>query len=264
MSKNKIPKKVIYYFDDLNDDFAQNNIITKKLSDNYKYIHKNPIWLCVEFFLYELIARPLVTVFTKLFYCQKFIGKEKLKEARKSGYFVYINHTNALLDSFCPTMLTYPKKDFIICHPDALSIPCIKNIVTMFGAIPTFTSLKGYKKFSNAIEQRIKEKQTIIIYPEAHIWPYYTDIRPFKDISMEYPVQLNAPCFTMTNIYEKRKCKFIKRPKVTSYINGPFYPDKAIDARKARMKLRDEIYSSMKNEVESHPKYEYFKYVKND
>ena len=47
---------------------------------------------------------------------------------------------------------------------------------------------------------------------------------------MEYPVQLNAPCFTMTNIYEKRKCKFIKRPKVTSYINGPFYPDKAIDA----------------------------------
>ena len=38
------PKKTIYYSDPLNDDFANNNILTKNIESDFKYIHSNSLW----------------------------------------------------------------------------------------------------------------------------------------------------------------------------------------------------------------------------
>ena len=35
-------QKVIYYSDELHEDFANNGVKAKKVSENYKYLSKNP------------------------------------------------------------------------------------------------------------------------------------------------------------------------------------------------------------------------------
>ena len=54
------------------------------------------------------------------------------------------------------------------------------NSIQLLGAIPIPNNKNGMKNFINAIETHINKKHSITIYPEAHIWPYYTKIRPFK------------------------------------------------------------------------------------
>ena len=88
-----------------------------------------------------------------------------------------------------------------------------------------------------------------MIYPEAHIWPFYTDIRPFKDTSFRYPIQHNLPVFSMTNTYQKRR--FSSKPKMVTYIDGPFYADTSLPVRQQKKMLPDLVYETMKKRAKN-------------
>lgn len=83
-----------------------------------------------------------------------------------------------------------------------------------------------------------------MIYPEAHIWPYYTKIRPFKDSSFRYPVQYQCPVICFTNTYQKRKHS--KKPQIVTYVDGPFYPDAKLRGKEQKADLRNRVYEQMK------------------
>lgn len=252
--------KTIYYNDEYNDDFSKIKINTILTPSSYVYINNNFIFKILSFILYELIARPLVFLFIKIFYLQKFENKKVLKQFKKEGYFLYANHSNTLGDAFIPSLISFPKKNYIICNPDAISIKGLKTIVKMLGALPVPSTIKGNKNFNDAINNLINKNKVITIYPEAHLWPYFTSIRPFKSVSFTYPYNYNKPCFSFTNVYVKRKFKLIKRPKIITYIDGPFYADKSLNKKDSINKLKDEIYNSMLKNNSKHEKYEY-KYI---
>ena len=69
-------QKTIYYKDELNDDFAGMNIKMIPLRKNYRYVHKNIIWKIMEFFVYRLLAQPLVTLFMKFVYFQNYRNRK--------------------------------------------------------------------------------------------------------------------------------------------------------------------------------------------
>ena len=119
--------------------------------------------------------------------------------------------------------------------------------------------LVAAKKFNQAIEHILSKDNPILIYPEAHLWPYYTKIRPFDNKSFRYPVNLNKPVFTFTTTYHKRKHS--KKPKIVIYVDGPFYPDRSLDKKSAMQKLRDEVYQKMCERAKLSD-YEFVKYVK--
>lgn len=89
------------------------------------------------------------------------------------------------------------------------------------------------KEFYRAVKTRIEEKNAVIIYPEGHLWPYYTGIRPFENTSFRFPVELNVPSFCMTTTYTGKQGK---KPKITIYIDGPFYPDMTLDRKREARK----------------------------
>ena len=66
-------------------------------------------------------------------------------------------------------------------------------------------------------------KKCVVIYPEAHVWKYYTKIRPYPSTSFKFPVHCNVPAFCMTTTYYKRKLG--KKPGIVVYIDGPFMLD---------------------------------------
>ena len=152
----------------------------------------------------------------------------------------------------------YDKGTFLYYEEDILKLRCDKASLPMIYS-PDYT-VNHLQSFStNSNEKNVNKKHAITIYPEAHIWPYYTKIRPFKTVSFKYPIEFNTPAFCMTNTYQsygKNKDKI----KIVTYIDGPFFPDKNLTKSEQKQNLRDQIYNKMversKNSNIEHIKYE--------
>ena len=254
-------KKVIYYKDEINDDFAGNNIKTKDLPENYVYLKKNPLWRAGAFVLYYIIAFPIVTVYNKILHGERIKNRRVLRGFKKKGYYLYGNHTMMAADAFTPARVTFPKKANIIVNPDAVSIPVVSLLVEMLGGVPIATNLRGMKKFTTAMNEYSERQKVIMIYPEAHIWPYYTGIRPFKDVSFKYPAKDGRPVFCFTRVFKKRKLS--RKPKVTVYIDGPFFPEEGNSVKENQKYLRDCVYDAMLNRSALNET-EYVRYVRQD
>lgn len=259
----KKEKKVIYYHDTHTDDFAGTNINQKKISDKYNYIPKNIFYRTVSWFLYHIIAKPLVFLMVKLIYHQKFINKKAIKESRNKPYVIYANHTNGMLDAYTPNIIRQ-RKNYILVNPDAVSIKGIGFFVKCMGAIPVPNTRQSVKNYLDSIDYVLHHNNSITIYPEQHIWPYYTKIREFSDHSFRYPVDNNTPVYSLTNVYVKSKLFFRKKPRVLSVISGPFYKNDNLSRSDQIKDLRNRVYNSM---VEASMKYdqeEYIKYIRID
>jgi len=236
-------RKVIYYTDELNDEFSTAEIKAKPIDKSWVYCHKSCFKRFTRFFWYRIVATPIAFIGTKLFFNHKIIGKEKLKPFKGKGYFIYGNHTHSLGDAGMPTMITFPQPCYCVVHANNVSMPVLGHLTPSLGAIPLPDDMVAYKNFTAALEQRINEGKTVVIYPEAHIWPYYTGIRPFTDVSFQYPVKFEAPVFCFTNTYQKRKNG--KKFRIVTYIDGPFFADKELSVRKQRTDLRNKVYDAM-------------------
>ena len=236
-------RKIIYYSDEANDEFSVTELIPKKIDENYIYCHNTKSKAFTRFFWYRIVAMPVAYLFTKIKFGHRIIGKEKLKDYRHKGYFLYGNHTQDIGDAFIPNMLDRRQDKYVIVHPNNLAVPVIGPITPSLGAIPLPDNIRAAKNFAEAISRRIGEGHTVVIYPEAHIWPYYTKIRSFSDKSFAYPVKLNVPVFTFTNTYVKRR--FRREPRIVTYIDGPFFSDPQKTPREARAELRDLAYRAM-------------------
>ena len=97
-----------------------------------------------------------------------------------------------------------------------------------------------------------------------HIWPYYTGIRPFGSNSFMYPVRMDVPAVAFTVTYRRRRIFKNRRPLITVTVSEPFYPDKNLSPKKARDKLRDEVYGFMKATASASDCPEYYRYIKRE
>ena len=255
-------EKIIYYSDELNDEFS--GIIRKdpEIGKDFKFIHKNIIWNFFAVLLYRLIVFPIDIIYMKLKFHHKTIGKEKLK-GLKGKYFIYGNHTQAPGDGFVGPKCIFPRKPYTVVSPANLAVKGTQTFMMMVGALPIPNDIHALRKFQEAVEYYYNKKHPIIIYPEAHIWPYYTKIRNFKSVSFRYPVKLNAPVFAFTNVYQKRK--FSKKPKMITYIDGPFYPNEDLPNKDRVEALRNDVYNIMVERAMKYSTYEYkYHYVKKE
>lgn len=260
---------VIYYKDELNDDFANNGITACTVEKDFPFYPRGFLFRIAEFIAYYLIALPLVAL------CWLFSGftihgrknMRKLHRERKlrggKGFFLYANHTH-WLDAFAGPLVSFPTKAQVLVSPDTVSIKGLRVIVQMLGAIPVPTARDAVPPFVEAIEKRICSGRSVIIFPEAHIWPYCTFIRNFKSGSFRYPVKLGVPVCAVCVTYTRHRglLKWMKTAKRHVYISEPFYPDASLPAPEAKQKLRDEVYEWLKKTAEAHSDYDFVRYEK--
>lgn len=157
-----------------------------------------------------------------------------------------------------PTFIAFPTKAYIIANSDNISIKGLKTANKMMGALPLPESKNSTKSFLKAIQYYIKRGKAVSIYPEAHVWPYYTKIRDYKSVSFKYPIKYNAPAFACTTTYQKYKKN---KARIVIYIDGPFWADRNLGNKDAQEKLRDDIYNVM-IEKANNSNIEVIKYVK--
>lgn len=254
--ENHTTKKIYYYRDELNEDFADNGIVAKPTPCDYKYVHKNIFYRLFERVLYFVIAKPIAFLLNKIVNRQKFVNRLTVPKRKLKGCFVYANHTLDMGDAYTPNII-FSQKNHIITNSAVISIPGIRTIVGMLGAMPLPSTFQGTKNFLESMETFVNKGHNITIYPEAHIWPYYTKIRNFPCASFNYPVRLNRPVICVTNT----QIKFGKKYRLVTYIDGPFYPDQSIEKNYAIEKLRNEVYNTMLYRSSEFKQYEKFKYI---
>ncbi len=253
-------QKTVYYTDELNDEFSEAQIKPKKIDEHYDY--ELGFWGQLgRGLLYYTLARPLAFVYMKLHYGHKVVNKAAIKKYRHTGYFMYGNHTNPIADALIPTLINSPKGVYVIVHPNNVSMPVLGRLTPCLGALPLPDTLEAMRRFSKRVNAVVKKGKCLMIYPEAHIWPYYTGIRPFKKDSFGYPISAGVPTFCFTNTYQKRP--FFKKPRMVTYIEGPFFPRDELATGAKKQELRDQVYEAMvKNTI--HNDIELVKYIKKE
>ncbi|MFQ9516324.1 MAG: lysophospholipid acyltransferase family protein [Eubacterium sp.] len=261
--------KTIYYSNELEDDFASTQAInTKPLPDNYKWIHNGILWKIFSAVLYYLIAFPLIKIINRFYYGIRIKNRRVIKKLH-SGCFLYSNHTQHLDPFIAAEVSGWGHRTYFMAGADAFSISGIRHLVTMLGAMPVAYDLDSMRKMVDAVTRRYHEGSCITIYPEAHIWPYYTNIRNFPNASFAYPVGLDAPVVAMAVTYRKRRGLtrlLFRHPCITVYCSDPMYANPSLSKRAAKKDLRDRVYNWMKKTAEENNKYEYihYEYKKND
>ncbi len=236
-------RRVIYYRDELNDEFSEAKITPRRIDGGYEYCPETPFKRFTHFFWYRVVATPVAFLFLKIKFGHRIIGKSVLKKYKNTGCFIYGNHTQDIADACMPGMISFPREAYVIVHPNNVSLPGVGLAARSMGAIPLPDDTAAYRNFLKAIEKRIAEKRIVAIYPEAHIWPYYTGIRPFGDVSFAYPVKCGVPVFCFTDTYQKRR--FFKSPRMVTYVDGPFFADDSKSKRDRARELRDKVYAKM-------------------
>lgn len=261
-----LPKeKRVFYYNSEEDDPIKTEEQEKKekvsLPDGYEFIPENPfvrLYAAILYRGFKVFAR----FYARFYLHMDIVGREKLKKVKGTGYVIYANHTNPFHDAFSPALVA-DRRIFTIISPVNLKLPGIGKFLPLIGGIPLGTNDKEKKAMNEAVDKRLAQKKCLVIYPEAHVWPYYTKIRKFPagDRSFKYAVRNNLPVFTMTTTYHKSKVKGQERPDMTVYVDGPFYPDKKLSEDENRAKLAKEAYDSMVKWSEK-SSYEYFEYKK--
>ena len=212
------------YYSSYTDDVVKSHNQSFKLKTNYEWINNS--------LLFKMASIVIGYICCKLFFNISYKNRKLLKKCKKDGYFVYANHTQPVGDVVIPALACVGKRVYVIVSQANYGIPVIGKILPELGALPVPDSISQYKKFTEAYKKHIEQGHPVIIYPEAHVWPYYTQIRPFEKTSFRFPAELNKPVYVMTTTYTHAGIKY----------NQKMLHDRVYEVMKSRSHLSDYEY----------------------
>ena len=235
----------IYYEDERQDVVASSNQ-DYQLPSDFEW-KKNKFWQkAFRFFLIGL-GKTCAWVYRRKLHVS-YANETTEDPNRFKGYFAYSNHTQEEGDAFFPFHDVRGKKLTILVAPANLSVPVFGRMIPYSGALVVPKSIGQMQKFNAELDQRIADGDAIFIYPEEHVWPYYTKIRPMNRTSFHFPATTDLPVFCFTTTYQKRKHS--KKPKTTIYIDGPFLAPKEWKIKEKQKYYYQQIESCMKRRAE--------------
>ena len=256
------PKKTVYYFDALADDFAGTKIKRRPLPERFVYAHKDIFSRFFSWLLYWVIAVPILYFPVKWIYGIRVSGKQNVRHLRRKGAFFYTNHTQVIDAMLIQLYVARPKRTYIVANQDATSIKGIRYLIQLLGCVPVPETPSEHADFVECLRYRNKQRRNVSIFPEAHIWPYYTHIRPFSDGSFIYPAEFNAPVVPVVVTYRKRRVFRFGAPGMHVHIGKAVYPDMSLSLPERKKKLRDYVYYFMRDMSAECENVEWVRYVK--
>jgi len=232
----------IRYYSSFEDDMVTNPGQDYRLPEDYRWVRDDLPSRLLSALIYW-ITWNIAAVYAAAVWHIRVEGREKLMQARGEGYFMYGNHTQPFGDVVIPAWTNRWRRIYTVASPSNLGIPVIGRLLPYMGALPADGTAPSVRSLASAVKRRIEDGSAVIIYPEAHVWPYCTVIRPFPSASFTFPAESGSPVFSMTATYQKRRLR--KRPRMTVYIDGPFRPDMSLSRRARRDMLHSQVYEAM-------------------
>ncbi|MFC6261748.1 lysophospholipid acyltransferase family protein [Levilactobacillus fujinensis] len=222
----------------LQDDVVTSHEQEYRLSLDFDWQVSGKLW---QRRIVRLLAKTISVV-----YCHwtvTFKNAWRLKASGQQGYVLYGNHTQPTGDVLMPYYLGDYHWFNVLASPANLGIPVIGPLTCLGGALPTPQSLRQMRVFNSTVTEKLRAGEWVVIYPEEHVWPYYTGIRPFNFSAFHFPIAAHVPAYCLTTTYRKRW--WCRRPKRIAYVDGPFEPDRSLSAKQQQHQLANQIQACM-------------------
>ncbi len=244
----------MYYRHELDYEYPERcdqHMITVKhlrdvvLDENYPYLQKGFPWFvqrATAVVLYNCVLSWLV----RLTHGLRIYGRENLRKYKKElkdGAITICNHVFKW-DTICISIALRNRKFYFPAWAGNLVGPD-GPLIRMAGGIPIPESIKAMKAFKAAMEEVFETKTWVHYFPEAAMWYFYPDIRPFKKSAFQQAVKYNRPIVPMAYSFRPRKGitkLFTKNPCADLHIGEPLFPDPSLTPVAAAKKLQEDAY----------------------
>ena len=90
------------------------------------------------------------------------------------------------------------------------------------------------------------------MYPEGILYPYFNDLREFKDGAFKIAARSNVPVLPLVITFRKPHGiyrLYKKKPCVTLRILPPIFPSASVSNRKNAMELKNKCYDAMQDAI---------------
>ncbi|HHU97385.1 MAG TPA: 1-acyl-sn-glycerol-3-phosphate acyltransferase [Petrimonas sp.] len=246
------------YYTSFNVDFVENPGQHYTLPKDYEWIPTKKSRIRKQKWVYPL-AKAFAYLYCKFGLHITVVGREKFAEAGSSGFFLYGNHTLGMGDVFLPVHACNSKRVFTVASTANLGIPVVGKWLPCLGALPIPNGIKGMAEFRAAVNERIAQGCCVTLFPEAHLWPYCTFIRPINRTAFRFPVENRVPAFGLTVTFQKKR--FGKKPKITAFVDGPIVPNAGLPPKEQAADLQTKVTETMKSRAKANT-YTYINYIK--
>jgi 1-acyl-sn-glycerol-3-phosphate acyltransferase len=231
----------VRYYRTFQDDFVQTADQAYALPKDYEWVRRELPFRACSALLYG-IGLVCAEAYVRLGLRGSYRNRKALH--RQSGGFVlYCNHTHPTGDPFAPALATLPRRTYVIVSPSNLGIPVVGKLLPALGALPVPDDLPGMRKLMKAVSVRLGQGECVVVFPEGHVWPYCTQIRPFPDSAFAFAVDNDVPAFCMTATYQRRRHG--AKPRITYYLDGPFTADATLPHRQRLADLNRQVHARM-------------------
>ena len=182
----------------------------------------------------------------------RFNGRNYLKDLRKQkhkGFITVCNHVFrydfiCIMIALKPIMPYYPAWNMKFKDRD-------RKLVKLSGGIPLADDLSGSREFFKALDRHLSEGHVIHVFPEGAMWPFYQEIRPFKDgafiLAEKHKLPIVPMAFEFRNPGVMAKMFGLIEPRATLHIGDPVYADYTIINKHRRV---DELRNRVRANVE--------------
>lgn len=205
--------------------------------------------------LFCIVAIPIAS----LRYGLKVKGRKNIRgefaKQIKNGFVTTCNHVFDW-DYLCVRASMFPRRGYFLVwinnHYSKLG-----KLMRVTGSIPIPYCYEGLKKFDRDIKDMLHEKRWFHVYPEASMWYYEEDIRPYKNGAFTIAYDNNVPVVPLAISYRPAKgiFKLWKRhgyPCVTISIGKPEWPNLSLARKDSIAELNNRVHEitlKMKEEV---------------
>lgn len=250
-------KQTIYYYHSFQDDFVTSPQQQTQLPADFDYQRTRLGARCRSGLLRPWL-RGFAWTYQHLSLHLQVKNRQILQPYRNQGIYLYGNHTQTMGDAFLPFMVLGQRRPWIVASPANWGLPGLRHILAAGGAVPLPVGRQQFINFQKGLQIAIQRAKAVVIYPEAHVWPYYSKIRPLPVAAFHYPATTKAPVFAMTVTYQQRH--WGRRPKRTAYLDGPFFADPQLNRVGQQTQLRDQVAAAMQQRSQQSSTYDYYQY----
>lgn len=220
-----------------------------QFDETYPYLDKSlkfRIWHFLIYLATWIAAFPV----NRIRYGIKVEGREKIRQNRKlfaNGVMTVCNHVHRW-DMICVLQAMHYRKAWIPMYAQAFNGKdgfLMKHI----GGIAIPENFRGLRKFDQAIEELVSNKQWIHIFPESCSWYHYAPLRPFKTGAFNMACRYALPVLPMMISFRPRtgwRKLFGKGdPLITIRVGDPIVPDPHASRKEEATRMRDLAHQTM-------------------
>ena len=141
------------------------------------------------------------------------------------------------------------KKVYFTTLEGSFKIPFVRKLIKLLRAIPIPESIKNKGNFIKVVDNILREENSIHVYPEVAMFPYFDKIRHFKNGAFDFAVRNNKPIVPMVFTFREPKGirKILKKKKdVTLTVLEPIRQSEGENTKQRIEDLKSQVYNEMK------------------